>query len=646
MKKKILLTLLLIVTVIASSFTFMACDLLGGDVAGNSITKFKYTLSTDGTFYVLTGVENISESNVVVPESYAGKPVASIGARAFGNQKDMVSVTIPRTIERIGEQAFYGCSALTEINYNAISCGNSLTGSKAFLDAGSEEGITVNVGQAVLSIPDYLFEDAKNIKKVDFTESYKLQKIGEGAFSGCAGLQDVILPSSITAIGYGAFNGCFNLSFNEYEGGKYLGNENNKYVALVGASGKISAVNQNVKVIASWAISVGETQFDFTGITLDGNAYYLGDGINKYAVLLSVEDVASVYVNQNTKFINNNAFANLTSLRSVELPYSLTSIGDNAFSNCTALESITIPERITNIGKNAFGGCSKLKEINFNATICSNLSKGTFAYVGHDTDGVTINFGENVTVIPANLLYADVVAPKITAVNFAINTVCHTIGDNAFNNCKELSNIEIPYNVTSIGDWAFVNCTGLKTVSFDEKLSAIDKYAFYGCDLSNYALSLPSSVENLGAYAFAKTKIEMVQINKIIEEIAQGTFYGCRELVEVYFANDSALTYIGDYAFASSEKLNEISIPDSVTKIDANAFRYCTALQEIEIPASVECIGEYAFSDCASLSSVYFQATENWSAYINEFSYNELNNATISATYLTTTYCNYYWYKD
>ena len=54
----------------------------------------------------------------------------------------------------------------------------------------------------------------------------------------------------------------------------------------------------------------------------------------------------------------------------------------------------------------------------------------------------------------------------------------------------------------------------------------------------------------------------------------------------------------------NDEKIIDVPIPDSVTKIDDWAFENCSSLQSVTIPDSVTTIGDMAFSGCSSLHSV------------------------------------------
>ncbi|MBO5869394.1 MAG: bacterial Ig-like domain-containing protein, partial [Clostridia bacterium] len=69
-------------------------------------------------------------------------------------------------------------------------------------------------------------------------------------------------------------------------------------------------------------------------------------------------------------------------------------------------------------------------------------------------------------------------------------------------------------------------------------------------------------------------------------------------------------------AFAENSIITNVTIPDSVTNIDAWAFSYCYALTSITIPASVISIGDCAFFDCYALTDIYCEAKgypDGWS---------------------------------
>jgi hypothetical protein len=65
-----------------------------------------------------------------------------------------------------------------------------------------------------------------------------------------------------------------------------------------------------------------------------------------------------------------------------------------------------------------------------------------------------------------------------------------------------------------------------------------------------------------------------------------------------------AVTEIGSNAFSSWNRLESITIPDTVTTIGDCAFLYCESLKSITIPDSVTSIGGMAFGICHSLESI------------------------------------------
>lgn len=61
--------------------------------------------------------------------------------------------------------------------------------------------------------------------------------------------------------------------------------------------------------------------------------------------------------------IGERAFSHCESLRSIEIPNTVTRIEDSAFSGCKMLGTVKIPNSVTEIGDYAFFGCYSLKSI-------------------------------------------------------------------------------------------------------------------------------------------------------------------------------------------------------------------------------------------------------------------------------------------
>ena len=103
------------------SFNFRLCvfiSLIGllflsSSAFADQFGDFTYTVNVENTV-TITGYTGAG-GNVVIPSIIEGMPVVGIGINAFSYIGSLTSVVIPDSVASIGEQAFYGCDALTSI---------------------------------------------------------------------------------------------------------------------------------------------------------------------------------------------------------------------------------------------------------------------------------------------------------------------------------------------------------------------------------------------------------------------------------------------------------------------------------------------------------------------------------------------------
>ena len=229
-KTKKLLSFLMAAALSLSCFTAVP-------IVSQAANRLYYTAG-DYTFYldngncVISGYSG-SEKDLIIPSTIAGRTVVAIdkvgisySIGVFEGHKEITSVTIPDTIQAIGERAFYGCSSLTDLdlgngvktlgNYCFKDCDSltsihiplSLTSSdsssgSAFTNCDSLKTVTFESG--AVKIPA-LFPECTALESIDIPDG--VQRIG--GFGG-SGLKEIKIPASVQTIDDSAFWKCKSL---------------------------------------------------------------------------------------------------------------------------------------------------------------------------------------------------------------------------------------------------------------------------------------------------------------------------------------------------------------------------------------------------------------------------------------------------
>lgn len=271
---------------------------------------YTYEVGTDGKITITDCVES-TKGAITIPSEIDGKPVASIGYKAFKDCTRLTSITIPNSVTSIGDLAFSNCSGLTSIT----------------------------IPGSVTSIGYGTFADCSDLTSVTLGDG--VTSIGTWVFCHCNSLTSITIPNSVTSIDDSAFRICSGLtsinvaSDNNY----YSGNNgvlfNKKKTELIRyPEGK----SQTSYTIPNSVTSIGRYAFDdCTGLT-------------------------SITIPNSVTSIGDWAFCYCTRLTSITVPDSVTSIGEGAFY-CSGLTSITIPDSVISIGDSAFVGCTGLKDV-------------------------------------------------------------------------------------------------------------------------------------------------------------------------------------------------------------------------------------------------------------------------------------------
>lgn len=192
--KSNLIKYIFLLLVLFSFKTSMAYDFCVDDIYYNIISNYNMTVEvTYRDLYIGQGwTQNICryEGDIVIPETvtFDGKTytVTRIGEEAFstgGNNEEvngyfLKSILLPKTIESIGEHAFYNCKALKEII----------------------------IPSSITEIENTAFGNCVGLTHVIIPNGVKT--LGYGAFQFCENLQEVVISSSVEKIGHNIFYNC------------------------------------------------------------------------------------------------------------------------------------------------------------------------------------------------------------------------------------------------------------------------------------------------------------------------------------------------------------------------------------------------------------------------------------------------------
>ena len=153
-------------------------------------------IQEDGTVKITKYCGN--DTSFVIPAEIDGKPVTSIGYRAFADSTLLTSITIPDSVKYIEMGAFASCTSLADI---VLPASLITIDTEAFRNCTSLTSVTIPDG--VTDIGSYAFASCSALTKISLPDSVVV--IGDRAFFDCPLLKSVTVPASVTDIGEYAF---------------------------------------------------------------------------------------------------------------------------------------------------------------------------------------------------------------------------------------------------------------------------------------------------------------------------------------------------------------------------------------------------------------------------------------------------------
>ena len=420
------------VTYIGSS-AFEGCTNLVGVTIPDGVTNVN-----SYTFYKCSNLKDVS----------FGENVTIIGNSAFSNCSSLESIEIPDSVTEIGTDAFANCESLANVK---LSKNLMKLGSNAYDNCEKLEEIEIPKSlQEADKTPYYSnsrgpFGKCKNLRNVTFEKG--TTRIAQNLFADCTGLEEIVIPETVTSINYNAFLNCSNL--------------------------KSVTIGENVTTIGNSAFS-------------------------------NCSSLESIEIPDSMIEIEAQVFMNCSSMTEAYIADSVTSMGDSTFSGCVKLEKVHIPNCRINIMSNMFYNCSSLKEINLPDTLetirqsafynCDSLTEmvlpGKVKEIGnnafYDCDGLTkLVISDSVTSIGNNAfnsceLLADV----------SLGTGLTAIPEGCFANCPSIKEIVLPYRMKTLAAKAFNACTALTDVTIPRSVTSIGTQAFsYPAKMTIYGIA-------------------------------------------------------------------------------------------------------------------------------------------------------------
>lgn len=602
---------------------------------------------------------------IVLPSS-----VMAINKEAFMNCSSLIKITLPSLLTRIGDAAFKDCSSLPIISIPArvgvgISSPNLAYGNEAFIGCSSLVYVRIwnrepaQLGTNVFESSAYIYVESSDGSIIsdyktkwstyenqilDQKDSPEVTFVIDKDLDGgtIKELSHITIEKMKTAVLYSAqtlpsVTGFIFVTWTYNDGGEWLPVE---YPFLVPQSTIIKArwvrtdegsLNANDLVFDSAKNGYIITGYSGSDIKVVIPAFYkdypiIGIANNVFNGNDSISEIRFA-TNSNIEYIGEYTFANMTKLKSIDLPASVISIGKYAFASSN-IETITIKKNIKTIEAYAFSECSQLDivfEANSELRYTDLNAFDTTLWYTKQKDNDEANF-----VIAGRLLIEYLKGEKQNLVTIPANAV--GINKSLFKNDEDIVTVELHSAIKFIGKEAFYNCSSLINIDFGQyELSKIDEvgvdafagtswegaqedFVLAGTVLVRYQgtainVEIPNGITVIDKGAFAYKAIETIRLPNNLKTIADEAFFSCSNLTSIEIP--SQVTFIGKDAFRNNVTLKSITfLGNNIKEIGDRAFFGCTNLgTDIEkltlvLPSSLTTLGLSAFEGCSALTSV------------------------------------------
>lgn len=287
---------------------------------------------------------------------------------------------------------------------------------------------------------------------------------------------------------------------------------------------------------------------------------------------------------------------------------------------------------VTEIAANAFGTVSKPTGVDFSdavnlekigdrafytrtsiVTLSGTESLKKLVYVGEDAFYGTAWFNNsrdaagNEDIVLGNVLILYRGTQRDGELDLSSVTAYDYIGYGAFGGC-DFTSVTLPADIKGIEDNAFENNAQLARVTSSATgIEYISANAFAGTLLDQPALDV--IIGNV-FFRAAETSTGTVIVPAVVTVIAERALSGLRNVTEVVFENEEAITSVGKHAFRNTAWAN--GAEDGFVIVNGILVAYYGSATTVVVPDEVTSLGSYAFS--GRVENVVFRSTSLLSA--------------------------------
>ncbi len=325
----------------------------------------------------ITSADN-TVKNALIPAQIDGVTIVGINPFVFANRggswvyenKTLTSVSIPNTVEEIGESAFEGCTALSTLRF-ATGSRLKTIGEDAFKDCSSITSLTIPDG--IENICANAFYGLKNLKYLTMSG-----EVDGRSWFGTTGLSLDTLT----------LTGTYVLGRAPADKDGYIW-----YDTLPGRNARKVILSEGITSIDDYAFhrcqNLEQLVLPTSLQTIGAYAFYCCDSLEQLALPAGLQTIDAHAFNycQNLKelvlpaslqTIGAYAFNSCQGLGQLALPEGLQTIDAHAFEECRNLVDVTIPDSLQTLGQDCFKECNKLQLIDMSKVPDTFIERETY----------------------------------------------------------------------------------------------------------------------------------------------------------------------------------------------------------------------------------------------------------------------------